>query len=84
MLFYILVAYFLEEICYHTKFHGLSLISISITSVWLVAGLPPQRPGFTSGQHVGFVVDKVALGQVFLQVLQFPLPIIIPPISPSS
>jgi hypothetical protein len=28
---------------------------------WLVAGFPPRRPG--SGQ-VGFVVDKVALGQV--------------------
>jgi hypothetical protein len=31
----------------------------------LVAGFPPPRPGFEpwSG-HVGFVVDKVALGQV--------------------
>jgi hypothetical protein len=25
--------------------------------------------------HVGFIVDKVALGQVFLQVLRFPLSI---------
>jgi hypothetical protein len=33
---------------------------------------------------VGFVVDKVALGQVFLRVLRFPLPIFIPPISPQS
>jgi hypothetical protein len=32
----------------------------------LVAGFPPQRPGFKPGSsHVGFVVDKVALGQVF-------------------
>jgi hypothetical protein len=32
----------------------------------LVAGFPPLRPGFDSGSvHVGFVVDKVALGQVF-------------------
>jgi hypothetical protein len=32
----------------------------------LVAGFPPRRPGFDprSG-HVGFVVDKVTLGQVF-------------------
>jgi hypothetical protein len=30
---------------------------------------------------VGFVVDKVALGQVFSE---FPLPIFIPPISPQS
>jgi hypothetical protein len=32
----------------------------------LVAGLLPRRPGFDPGSvHVGFVVDKVALGQVF-------------------
>jgi hypothetical protein len=45
----------------------------------LDAGFPPWWPGFTYGQHVGFVVDKAALGQV----LRFPLPII-PPISPLS
>jgi hypothetical protein len=33
---------------------------------------------------VGFVVDKVALGQVFLRVLRFSLPIFIPPIAPQS
>jgi hypothetical protein len=36
---------------------------------WLrrsAADLPPRRPGFDPGSvHVGFVVDKVALGQVF-------------------
>jgi hypothetical protein len=38
----------------------------------LVAGLPPRRPGFDRGSvHVGFVVDKVALGQGFLRVLLF-------------
>jgi hypothetical protein len=32
----------------------------------LAAGLPPRRPGFDPGSvYVGFVVDKVALGQVF-------------------
>jgi hypothetical protein len=32
----------------------------------LVTGLPPRRPGFDPGSvHVGFVVDKVALGRVF-------------------
>jgi hypothetical protein len=32
----------------------------------LVAGISPRRPGFNPGSvHVGFVVDKVALGQVF-------------------
>jgi hypothetical protein len=33
---------------------------------------------------VGLVVDKVKLGQVFFRVLRFPLPIFIPPSSPSS
>jgi hypothetical protein len=38
----------------------------------LVAGLSPLRPRFAPGSiHVGFVVDKVALGQVFLPVLRF-------------
>jgi hypothetical protein len=42
----------------------------------LVAGLSPRRPGFDSGSvHIGFVVDRVALGQVFLRVLRFPLSI---------
>jgi hypothetical protein len=52
----------------------------------LVAGFPPRRPGFKPGSsHVGFVVGKVALGQVgFLRVLRFPMPIFIPPISPQS
>jgi hypothetical protein len=37
----------------------------------LAAGLPPRRPGFDPGSvHVGFVVDKVTLGQVFLRVLR--------------
>jgi hypothetical protein len=35
----------------------------------VVAGFPPRRPG--SG-HVGFVVDKVALGQVFSGYFGFP------------
>jgi hypothetical protein len=38
----------------------------------LVACLPPRRPGFDPGLvYVGFVVDKVALGQVFPRVLRF-------------
>jgi hypothetical protein len=37
-----------------------------------VAGLSPRRPGFVPRSvHVGFVVDKVELEQVFLQVLWF-------------
>jgi hypothetical protein len=38
----------------------------------LAAGLPPRRPGFDPGLvHVGFVVDKVALGEGFPLVLRF-------------
>jgi hypothetical protein len=45
--------------------------------------LSPRRPVFTSGSiHVGFVVDKVALGQVFLRALRFsPVNIILPSLS---
>jgi hypothetical protein len=38
----------------------------------LVAGFPPQRPEFTSGQSMwGFVMDKAALGQVFSEYFGF-------------
>jgi hypothetical protein len=43
----------------------------------LVAGLSPRTPGLI---HMGFVVDKVALGQVFLRVLRFSPVSIIPPL----
>jgi hypothetical protein len=47
----------------------------------LAAGLPPRRPGFDPGSvHVGFVVDKVALGQVFPRVLRFSPVSFIPPV----
>ena len=48
----------------------------------LVAGLPPRRHGFDPGSvHVGFVVDKVALGQVFPpRVLRFSPVNFIPPV----
>ena len=39
---------------------------------WLVTGLAHRRPGFDRRPVcVGFVVDKVALGRVFLRVLLF-------------
>jgi hypothetical protein len=38
----------------------------------LDAGFPLRRPGFTYGQHVGFVVDKAALGQVFSEYFGSP------------
>jgi hypothetical protein len=51
----------------------------------LVTGFPPRRPGFepSSGQ-VGFVVDKVVLGQVFSEYFGFPLAIFILPTASQS
>jgi hypothetical protein len=47
----------------------------------LAAGLPPRRPGFDPGSvRVVFVVDKVALGQVFPRVLRFSPVSFIPPV----
>ena len=47
----------------------------------LVAGLSPRRPGFDLGSvHVGFVVDKVALGQIFPRILRFSPVNLIPPV----
>jgi hypothetical protein len=39
----------------------------------LVAGFPPRRLGFDPGSgQVGFVVDKVTVGQVFSEYFGFP------------
>jgi hypothetical protein len=39
----------------------------------LVADFPPRRPVFdTESGHLGFVVDKAALGQVFSENFRFP------------
>jgi hypothetical protein len=39
----------------------------------LVSGFPPRRPEFEPQfGHVGFVVDKVALRQVFSEYFGFP------------
>jgi hypothetical protein len=46
----------------------------------LVASFPPRRPGFDprSG-YLGFVVDKVALREVFSDYFGFSMQILIPP-----
>jgi hypothetical protein len=47
----------------------------------IVAGYSRRRPGFASrAVPVEFVVEKVALGQVFLRVLRFSSVNIIPPL----
>jgi hypothetical protein len=39
----------------------------------LVAGFPPRWPGYKPGsRHVGFVLDKMALGQVVSEYLGLP------------
>jgi hypothetical protein len=47
----------------------------------LAAGLPPRRTRFDPGSvHLGFVVGKVALGQVSPRVLRFYPVNFIPPV----
>jgi hypothetical protein len=49
----------------------------------LVTSLSLWRPGFDDKPvHMGLVADQVAVGQVFLQVLQFSLISIIPQMPP--
>jgi hypothetical protein len=56
------------------KFNAIKLIR------WLVAGISSRSLEFAPGSvHVAFVVDKVALGQVFVRVLPFFPVNIIPP-----
>jgi hypothetical protein len=47
-------------------------LRINIYHFGLDAGFPPLPPGFASGKHVGPVVDKAALGQVFSEYSGFP------------
>jgi hypothetical protein len=80
---HILTPYF-TEIHFKTACYSVSGVSpdsddtVSVTEtfavVWLrrlAAGLSPRRPGFAPGPvHVGFVVEKVALRQFVLRILQ--------------
>jgi hypothetical protein len=45
-------------------------LSRSLAIAQAVADFPPQQPRFSPrSDHMGFVLDKVALGQFFLSVL---------------
>jgi hypothetical protein len=63
-------------------------VSRNLAMPWLrslVVGPSPRRPGLAPGSiHVGFVVDKVAVGQIFLRGLRFSLSIYIMPSSLSK
>jgi hypothetical protein len=67
---------------HHTCLHSTNIITLAVP--WLrrlLAGLSPRRPGFDPGSvHVEFVVDKVALWQVFLRILRFSPVNFIPPV----
>jgi hypothetical protein len=67
---------------------GCHVLRQDLAVLWLrslVAGLSPRRPGFAPGSiHVGFVVDKVALGQVFSEFFGFPLSVSFHRRSPNS
>jgi hypothetical protein len=56
-------------------------VAQSVSRWFPTAAARVQTPG---SSHVGFVVDNVALGQVFSDYFGFPSPIFIPPISPQS
>jgi hypothetical protein len=68
----------------HSLFLQISIESVRCYYIYhmrLVAGLPSRRPGFDPGSvHVEFVVDRVALGQVFPRVFLFSPVSFIPPL----
>jgi hypothetical protein len=74
-----------SEILYSTQHYGIRLtnfvprfrryrlILAALQLKRFVAVFPPRRPGFTLGSsHVGFVVVKVALGQMYSEYFCFP------------
>jgi hypothetical protein len=51
--------------------HSISNVFIAVFR-WLVVGFPPRRPALNPlSSKVGFVVDRVALGQVFSEYFGF-------------
>jgi hypothetical protein len=61
----------LLKIQYFTCIVGIFVSSAVPWLKRLVAGITSRRPGFAPGSvYVGFVADKVALGQVFIRVLR--------------
>jgi hypothetical protein len=51
----------------------------------VVIGFPPQRPGSDPRANVvGLIVNKMPLMRIFLGVLWFLMPVLIPPTAPHS
>jgi hypothetical protein len=48
-------------------------LNLAVPWLWRLVNFPPRRPRFVpKSGHVGSVVDKVALGQVFSEYFSFP------------
>jgi hypothetical protein len=63
------------------KCHNLSVYKAVPCLRLLDAGLSPRRPGLDPGSvYVGFVVDKVTMGQVLRRILRFSPNDFIPPV----
>jgi hypothetical protein len=56
----------------HCKHSRINITIGRAAAQQLYAGFSRRRPGFAYGQHVVFVVDKAALGQVFSEYFDFP------------
>ena len=69
----------MEILCVYCE-AGTKLLILTLIEGRLVADPSPRRPGFDPRSvRVGFVVDRVALGPVFLRVRRFDPVSIIPP-----
>jgi hypothetical protein len=66
--------------CHKLQNHSMNLqCRENLNCSSLVSRYKVLRPGFSpSAVHIGFLLDKVSLGQVILRTLGFPLSIIIP------
>jgi hypothetical protein len=51
--------------------HRVSTLKAAPLLKRLVIGFPPRRPEFEPSGQVGFLVDKVALGQIFSEYFNF-------------
>jgi hypothetical protein len=61
-----------------------TIVNVAINSRAIGQTVSSWQPGFgPRSSHVGFVAERVALGQVFSEYL-VPLPILIPPTAPHS
>jgi hypothetical protein len=76
-----LAVFFGKLYVYFSRTCHMTSLAKAVPWLRLVAGLSPRRTGFDpSSVHVGFMVYKVALGQVFPRVFRCSLVNFIPPV----